>query len=118
MNIKITEKDSFLNPNRTIVTYKVHFPKSGANTVSQSGRPLTKWSNGLTVNVFQMRDKEVPHGFEIYTDDEEQHAEGMLGFFGKELEDYDGVFCLPNEVMDVLDALGFSTASVRDSQRD
>ena len=118
MKIKTTEKASFNDPAKTIVIRSVHFPQSGANTVNQSGKALTKWSKGLTVNVFQMKDKEAPHGFEIFTDDEEQYAEGYLGFDGKELEDYDGVFCLPNEVMNVLDALGFDTASIRESQKD
>jgi hypothetical protein len=118
MNIKSTERSSLLYPERIFPTcHSVHFPKSGANTVSQSGRTLTKWSKGLTVNIYQFRGHN-PHSFEVFTDDEEQYSEGYLGFDGKELEDYDGVFCLPNEVMDVLDALGFSTAIIRESQED
>jgi len=117
MNIKTTERQSLHNPEKYIITHSVHFPESGANTVHQSGRALSKWSKGLTVNIHQLRGH-YPHSFEFYTDNQREYAEGMLGFAGKELEDYDGVFCLPDEVMDVLDHLGFDTSSVRESQRD
>lgn len=69
------------------------------------------------MNIHQLRGK-YPHSFEFFTDNQREYAEGMLGFAGKELEDYDGVFCLPDEVMDVLDQLGFDTSSVRESQKD
>ena len=117
MNIKKTESPSFNNPSKIIVTNSVHFPNAGANTVHQSGRALTKWSKGLTVNIFNVSGKD-PHGFELYTDNEMEHAEGYLGFDGKVLSDYDGVFYLPNQVMDVLDALGYNTVDMRESLKD
>lgn len=117
MNITKTEMPSFNNPSRIIVQNSVHFPNSGANTVHQSGRALSKWSKGLTVNIFNVLGKD-PHAFEIYTDNEMEYAEGCLGFSGLVLEDYDGVFYLPTEVMDVLDALGYNTLHMRESLKD
>jgi len=101
---------------RAYIKHSAYFPESGANTVHQSGRALSKWSKGLTVNVYQRGDR-APHSWEIYTDDEEQYAEGCLGIGGKVLEDFDGAFYLPNEVMDVLDALGYDTEDFRELQR-
>ena len=115
MNIKTSQRPSSNNPERIIICHSVHFPKAGANTIHQSGRALSKWSKGLTVNVYQMNDKLIPHSWECYTDDEEQYGEGCLGFDGNTLEDYDGCFSLPTQVMDVLDALGYDTQSMRES---
>ena len=115
MKINKSEKPSFNNPNKIIMGFTVHFPESGANTVHQSGRALSKWSKGLTVNVYQFKGNPAPHSWEVYTDDEEQYGEGCLGFDGNSLEDYDGCFSLPSEVMDVLDALGYTTESMRES---
>ena len=115
MNITTTEKPSFNNPKKTLVCSSVHFPEAGANTVSQSGRALSKWSKGLTVNVYQVKGASAPHSFEVYTDDENQYAEGCLGFHENVLEDYDGCFSLPYQVMDVLDALGYCTKDIRES---
>ena len=117
MNITKTESPSFNNPSKIIVTNSVHFPNSGANTVHQSGRALSKWSKGLTVNIFNVSGKD-PHAFEIYTDNEMEYGEGSLGFSNLVLEDYDGVFSLPNQVMDVLDALGYNTLDMRESLKD
>jgi hypothetical protein len=114
MKINTSEKPSFNRPERIIMGHSVHFPYAGANTVSQSGRALSKWSQGLTVNVYQFKGSK-PHSWEVYTDDEEQYAEGCLGFHENTLEDYDGCFSLPSQVMDVLDALGYDTQSMRES---
>jgi hypothetical protein len=99
---------------KACIIHSAHFPESGANTVHQSGRALSEWSKGLTVNIYQ-RDGRDPHAWEVYTDNEQEYGEGSLGFFTKVLEDYDGCFCLPTEVMDVLDALGYDTQSMRES---
>lgn len=66
------------------------------------------------MNVYQ-REGNAPHSWEVYTDDEMQYGQGCLGFDGKILEDYDGCFSLPNQVMDVLDALGYDTKDMRES---
>lgn len=115
MKITTNEKPSFNNSERIILGHTAHFPNAGANTVSQSGQALSKWSKGLTVNIYQMKDKYAPHSWEVYTDDEEQYGEGCLSFDVNELEDYDGCFSLPSQVMDVLDGLGYCTKSIRES---
>ena len=114
MKINTSEKPSFNRPDRIIIAHSVQFPESGANLVHQSGRALSKWSQGLTVNVYQFKGSK-PHSWEVYTDDEEQYAEGCLGFRENTLEDFDGAFSLPKKVMDVLDALGYDTKSMRES---
>lgn len=118
LKINKSEKPSFNNPSRIIMGFSVHFPESGANTVHQSGRSLSGWSKGLTVNLYQFKDNPAPHSWEVYTDDEEQYAEGCLGFDEKVLVDYDGCFYLPKEVMDVLDALEYCTKDMRESLED
>jgi len=52
----------------------------------------------------------VPYAFEIYhkdtTNDAGYHAEGCLEVIEGKLEDYDGVYCLPNAVAKILRAEG------------
>lgn len=113
MNITTTHKPKS-DWSNGYTKHSVHFPESGANTVHQSGRALSKWSKGLTVDIYQREDN-APHAWEVYTDNQREHGSGCLGFDGKSLEDYDGCFYLPTEVMDVLDALGYDTQNMRES---
>jgi hypothetical protein len=99
--------------NSEYTKFSCHFPESGANTVHQSGRALSKWSKGLTVNIYQRKGAPAPHSFEFYSDNEYEYAEGGLWFEstnnGTKLTDYDGVFNLPKEVVVMLKALGLNT---------
>ena len=113
MNI-VTTHEPETQWTRAYTKHSVHFPESKVNTVHQSGRALTNFSKGLTVCIFQ-RAGRAPHAWELCSDNEHEYGSGCLGFGGNVLEDYDGCFCLPSEVMDVLDALGYCTKDIRES---
>jgi hypothetical protein len=54
--------------------------------------------------------------FEFYdkkTGGADWYAEGGLWFEGKELVDYDGVFALPDAVLDILESKGFDVTDMR-----
>lgn len=51
--------------------------------------------------------------FEFWNEETEQHAEGMLGFNGNELVDYDGVFALFPQLLDKLEELGYNVDDMR-----
>jgi len=54
--------------------------------------------------------------FEMFDDEDENgqdwHAEGGLWFEGKTVVDYDGVFALPNGVIELLKENGYNTEEV------
>lgn len=45
--------------------------------------------------------------FDTETGGDEWYAEGGLWFVGKELVDYDGIFALPTEIIDILEKKGY-----------
>lgn len=53
--------------------------------------------------------------FEIMSEDEEHYAEGSLGIENGELLDYDGVFCLPAEILYMLRREGIDVAEMQES---
>jgi hypothetical protein len=85
-------------------------------TVHQDGTALTPISNGVNVQLhWNPDDAETPRCAEVFSDNGAEHAEIGLGWLGKKLIDYDGVFDLPVQVMDFLDELGFDTQEMRSS---
>ncbi len=86
-------------------TVKKFFPESIINTIDGNGFPLTEDKNGVWVEI-HLRDGK-PICAEVYSDDQEEYADIGLSFSGMELEDYDGVFCLPNEVATMLKEMGY-----------
>jgi hypothetical protein len=59
--------------------------------------------------------------FEFYdteTGGDEWYAEGGLWLKNGELSDYDGVFCLPNFILDKLSELGINVDYMRESLKD
>ena len=55
-------------------------------------------------------------GFEVYDEEsggDEWHAEGGLWFDNKDVTDYDGVFRLPNGVLELLKENGYNTEEVQ-----
>ena len=82
------------------------FPKGHINIVHQSGRDLTEPEVGLEVNL-HWRDG-VPVCAEVFGEREEHYAEVGLWFDGKDLVDYDGVFALPDEVIEMLEDAGYN----------
>lgn len=51
-------------------------------------------------------------GYNVTEGAEEFHVEGCLWFEGKVLVDYDGVFCLPDEVENALKEIGYDTSEL------
>ena len=56
--------------------------------------------------------------YDIESGGEEWYAEGGLWFTNGELRDYDGVFCLPNFVLDKLEEMGVNVANMRETLND
>jgi hypothetical protein len=51
-------------------------------------------------------------GYNVTKGEGEFHVEGCLWFEGKVLVDYDGVFCLPDEVDFSLQSMGYDTSEL------
>lgn len=85
---------------------KRFFPKSTISTVHQSGQVLTEPHQGVTVEIHWRDGEETPCSAEVSGGDE--YAECGLEFNGKTLVGYDGVFDLPQEVIETLKDQGFS----------
>jgi hypothetical protein len=76
---------------------------------------ILKNEEGVILNVtIGIRDED-EGWFECYSDDGEWYAEGCLWFDGKELTDYDGVFSLPDFIMDKLEEMGYDVKDMRES---
>ena len=113
--MNITTTNTAFDPSN-LIQHTAHFPESGAYTVHQSGERLSNISKGLTVNLFQQKTKPAPHAFEFFTDDQMQYASGGLWYEstneGTRIVEYDGVFNLPKEVIQMLKALGYQTEGI------
>lgn len=70
-------------------------------TVHQTGQILSKPQEGINVTL-QFNQYGTPSCAEVYSDDYEEYAEIGLGWNGKTLVDYDGVFQIPQPVVDFL----------------
>lgn len=106
------------------------FP-GGVNTISQTGAHLSPMREGVNVDLIYPiladgRPAPVPRCAEVYSDDQHEYAEIGLMFGGEDgapiqLEDYDGCFSLPREVIVALEFDGFTVgedfkADARDPQ--
>ena len=86
-------------------TVQRFFPKSEARLIYQSGAQLSEPTKGVHV-LLHTRENEIdPCCAELISG--EHHAEIGLSFNGKELADYDGVFSLPREVVEMLKDVGY-----------
>jgi hypothetical protein len=56
--------------------------------------------------------------YDIETGGDEWYAEGGLWLKNGELSDYDGVFCLPNFILDKLAELGINVDYMKESLKD
>lgn len=81
------------------------FPQSEAMLIHQTGERLTDPSLGVQI-VLHTRENEIqPCCAEVISGG--HYAEIGLWFEGNELSDYDGVFCLPREVGEMLKDAGY-----------
>lgn len=53
--------------------------------------------------------------YDVESSGEDWYAEGGLWFTNKELTDYDGVFSLPNFILDKLEEMGYNVKDMRES---
>lgn len=66
--------------------------------------------DGVEIEINVRQKKKDYASFEFYDTDtggDEWYAEGGLWFEGKELVDYDGVFALPAEIINILEKAGY-----------
>lgn len=88
------------------------------NLIEETSFGVTDKQKGVKVS-FQVvkKEDEADYGFfEIYdvpSDGEHWYAEGGLWFEGDTLIDYDGVFDLPEEVLDILESEGIDVTDFR-----
>ena len=86
-------------------TVKRFFPDSEVFVVHQTGSQLTAPTKGVEVVLHRRENEENPCCAEVISGD--HYAEICLSFEGKTLSDFDGVFCLPREVGELLTDLGY-----------
>lgn len=68
-----------------------------------------KFENGAWVSIYNGGDTdEGSWEYQEDEDDEETYMEGGIWFDGKQIDDYDGCFELPEEVVAALNELGYS----------
>ena len=98
---------------RTIVKF------SKEMTVRMSG----SWGSGtpekVKLNYIVRVNESTNRGsFEFYSDDMDWYAEGGLWFIkDMELSDYDGTFSLDENVMDMLEYIGYNVNEMRESMK-
>lgn len=80
------------------------FSNSKINVIHQNGRHLTESTTGITITLHE-RDG-VPVCAEVDGGTEDHYAEVGLFINDNILEEYDGVFELPKEVIEVLEKRG------------
>lgn len=82
------------------------FPDSTAFVQHQSGSILSNPTKGVEITLHFREDSGLPHCAELSSGD--HYAEIGLWFEGQTLTDYDGVFELPGEVIEMLEERGLT----------
>ena len=81
------------------------FPESEVSLIHQTGAVLSDPTISVEVILHTREDERDPCCAEIVSGD--HYADIGLWFEGNELSDYDGVFCLPREVGEMLKEAGY-----------
>lgn len=84
-----------------------HRFEGGCNTIHQY-LPDGEFHAGVNVVLHMLEGETFPRCAEVFSDDQEEYADIGLWFENNELSDYDGCFALPNEVIVLLRASGFT----------
>lgn len=91
-------------------TVTKHFSQSHANMVGPTGAIISATYKDVEIYLYTREGETDPCAAEIVSGD--LHAEVGLWFEGKELSDYDGVFCLPRELGEMLTDAGYVVPEV------
>jgi hypothetical protein len=102
--LEIPHSTGFSQAMKTMVVRRL-FPRSAVSLIHQNGRQIGATSTGVEVILHTRENESAPACAEIISG--EYYAEISLLFKGATLVDYDGVFILPCEVVEMLTDAGY-----------
>lgn len=95
------------------------FPEDRINIINQCGRAVSPTYKGVSIKIHLKNDMPVmAEIFDTETQGERIYSTVGLWFEGKKLTDYDGAFCCPPGVLDILKEMGYDVAEIEESQKD